>query len=131
MAKYFSWAILGRRKRFCENFSSFGQCFAKMVHFKNLKREEIKLCACKCNQSETKIFLRFRVILISSLSTDSFSVFEILKKNQDIKLPMSVCLSVCLSVCGQDYGRREHRTKNLITYSESSRQNDKTYESFF
>ena len=35
MAKYFSWAIRGRRKRFCENFSSFGQCFPKMVHFKN------------------------------------------------------------------------------------------------
>ena len=34
LGKFFSWAILGRRKRFWKNFSSLGHSFAKMEHFK-------------------------------------------------------------------------------------------------
>ena len=64
MAKYFSWVICGRRKRWCENFKSFGHSFTKIAYFKlNWKSKEIKLGACKCNSQKQEEMLLFILLL--------------------------------------------------------------------
>ena len=40
MAKYFSWVIRGRRKRWCENFKWIGHSFTEIVQFKIEKQKK-------------------------------------------------------------------------------------------